>query len=106
MSKCAALIKIGWLKNVFEGDGPCGVINKLEEIQDFGCLMEMGRAQEGPAGQKELDKLEAFLEKYYDGSLTMKDIRELDVDLSIGKIICYGTAETEAEIEALKAGER
>ena len=102
MSKCAALIEIGWVKKCFESDDPCGIIRKVEDIQDFGCLLRMGRMEEGKKGQKELSKLEAFLDKYYDGTLTMEDIRKLNVHLSIGDIVCHGVAETEEGIAALK----
>lgn len=102
MSKCAALIEIGWIKKCFEADAPCGIIRKVEDIQDFGCLLRMGRMEEGKKGQKELSKLEEFLEKYYDGTLTMEDIRKLNVHLSIGDIVCHGVAETEEGIAALK----
>ena len=103
MSKCAALIEIGWIKKCFEADDPCGIIRKVEDIQDFGCLLRMGRMEEGKKGQKELSKLEAFLDKYYDGTLTLKDIEKLNVHLSIGDIVCHGIAETEEEIAGLKA---
>ena len=105
MSKYAAAIEIGWLRTCFEADDPCGIIRKVEQIQDFGCLMEMGRMSEGRRGQEELDKLEAFLDKYYKGSLTMDDIKNLNVHLSIANLICHGIAETEEEVEALKAQE-
>lgn len=103
MSKCAALIEIGWIKKCFEAEDPCGIIRKVEDIQDFGCLLRMGRMEEGKKGQKELSKLEAFLDKYYDGTLTMEDIEKLNVHLSIGDIACHGVAETEEGIAALKA---
>ena len=102
MSKCAALIEIGWVKKCFEADDPCGIIQKVEDIQDFGCLLRMGRMEEGKKGQKELSKLEAFLDKYYDGTLTMEDIKKLNVHLSIGDIACHGVAENEEQIALLK----
>ena len=102
-NKYAALIQIGYFKNCFEADSPTGIIRKAESIQDFDCIVRMGRMAEGKKGQKELDKLEAFLIKYHDGDLTMEDIQNLDVNLSIGSITCYAIAETDADIERLKA---
>lgn len=102
MSKCAALIEIGWVKKTFEGDDPCGIIKKVEDIQDFDCLLMMGSMYETGKGKKELAKLRDFLAKYHDESLTMEDIKNLDIKLSAGQIICLGIAETEDEIEALK----
>lgn len=95
MSKCAALIQIGWLKKWFEADDPCGIIKQVEEIQDFSCLLRMGRSEEGKKGQEQLNELEKFLDKYYDGSLTMEDIKKLNIRLSIGNIFCYEIMEAE-----------
>ncbi len=103
MSQYAARIRIGWIDQVFEGDDPCDIIRKVEEVQDFSCMLGMGRMEEDKKGQKELDKLEAFLNKYYDEKLTMKDIQKLNVHLSVGDIVCHGIAESEEEVEALKA---
>lgn len=99
----AAKIELGWVNKCFEGESPTEIIRKLEKYQDFGCLLNMGRAQEGKKGQKELDKLESFLNKYYDGTLSMNDIKELSVHLSIADIVCHGVAKGEDEIAALKA---
>lgn len=35
-----------------------------------------------------LDRLESFLDKYYSGDLTVDDLRNLNVDLSLGPIRC------------------
>ena len=102
MGKCAAIIEIGWIKKCFEANDPCGIIREVEDVQDFGCLLRMGMMHEGKAGQKELAKLSAFLEKYYNETLTIDDIKNLDVHLSIGDIVCHGIAETEEAIADLK----
>jgi len=101
MSKYAARIEIGWFNDVFEGDEPWGIIAGVEGVQDFGCLMGMGRSRENAKGQKELDKLEKFLQKYYSRELTMEDIKGLNIKLSIGNIICHGVAEGDEEIAKL-----
>ena len=103
MSTYAAIIELGWVKKCFEADGPCEIIKKVEDVQDFNCLLQMGRIEEDKKGQKELEKLEAFLYKYHKGTLTMNDIKNLKIHLSIADIICHGIAETEEEIEVLKA---
>ena len=102
MSKYSALIELGWIKKWFEGNDPCEILRQVEEYQDFDCLLRMGRMEETKKGQKELSILEAFLDKYYDGTLTMEDIKKLNVHLSIGDIACHGIAETEEGIAALK----
>lgn len=53
----------------------------------------MGRMQESEEYQGELDKLEAFLDKYHDESLTIEDIKGLDIHLSLGNIICHEVTE-------------
>lgn len=88
MSKYAAKIQIGWIDEWFEGDSPIDIIKKAEEVQDFNCLLDMGRSMEGKKGQKELDKLCAFLDKYHNGILTMDDIKNLSINLSVGRINC------------------
>lgn len=105
MSKCAAIIEIGWIKKCFEADDPCGIIQKVEDVQDFECLLRMGSIEENKEGQKELDKLEAFLDKYHEGTLTMEDIQRLDIRLSIANITCHGIARTTEEVVVLKAKE-
>ena len=102
MSCCAAKIRIGWITGCYEADDPCGIIAEAENDQSFDCLLQMGRMEGTRKDQKELDKLRAFLEKYWDGTLTMEDIRGLNIHLSVGSIVCLGIAETENEVEALK----
>ena len=97
-----AKIQIGWITDCFVGDSPSAIIRSVERVQDFDCLLRMGRMEEGEKGQKELTKLEAFLEKYQDETLTMEDISDLDIKLSIGTIKCLGIAEDEEEIAKLK----
>lgn len=97
-----AKIQIGWMTECIEGDSPYAIIRGVERVQDFDCLLRMGRMEEGKKGQQELTKLEAFLEKYQDGTLTMEDISNLDIKLSIGTIKCFGIAENEEEIAKLK----
>ena len=89
MSKIAARIQIGWMTNWYKGSNPCEVMKKVEDDQDFECLLGMGEEYETTDGKNELLKLRSFLEKYYQGSLTVDDIKALDVHLSIGDIICH-----------------
>ena len=105
MSKCAAIIELGWVNKCFEADDPCGIIQEVEKFQDFECVIRMGRMEEGKKGQKELDKLEAFLDKYHEGTLTMEDIQHLNIRLSIADITCHGIAKSDEEVQALKAKE-
>lgn len=90
-----ANITLGWAVRDFEGDDACEIMDAASDFQDFNCLLRMGRQNESKKGQKELDKLEAFLQKYYDGSLTIEDLRSLDIRLSIGEIVCNSITENE-----------
>lgn len=63
----------------------------------------MGRSEEDEEGQKELDILEEFFEKYNDESLTLEDIRNLNIHLRIADIVCLGVANSKEEISELKA---
>ena len=98
----AAILQIGHTQGLYKGKTPTGIIKDAERGQDFGCLLMMGRLQEDEAGQKELDKLEAFLKKYSQRKLTLDDIRELDIKLSIGTLKCHGAVEGDEAIAALK----
>ena len=89
----AAKIEIGWVNDWFKGTTPSEIIKEVERCQDFGCLLRMGRNNEDDEGQKELDKLEEFLEKYYSDELSMGDIKNLKICLSIGNIICHEVSE-------------
>ncbi len=101
----AAFVMNSWLgvqKYIFEGESPEEIMSCFGQVQDLGCLVRMGRSEENAAGQKQLDKLEEFLEKYYEGSLTIEDIRALDITISLGGFRCLGVAEGEEEIAALR----
>jgi len=97
----AAKIECEWIK-VFEGKTPLEIIKKAYKYQDFDCLLEQGREFEDEEGQKELDKLEVFINKYHSKQLTMEDIKNLDIKLGIGDIRCVGIAEGDEEINKLK----
>lgn len=88
-----ANIEMGPFTAKYKGDDPNEIIREIEFEQDFDCLLRMGRMQESEEYQGELDKLEAFLDKYHDESLTIEDIKGLDIHLSLGNIICHGVTE-------------
>ena len=93
MSKYIVELQVGMDRVKAEADDLCDIIRKVEENQDFGCVLRMGRAMEDEEGQKELDKLEAFLAKYHDDELTAEDVKELNIKLSCGNINCLEFAE-------------
>ena len=85
----AAKIEIGWFDEWYTGSSACEIISKVEAMQDFNCLMYQGRWVGTAADQPELDKLEDFLNDYYDGSLKISDLEKLHICLSIGDFICH-----------------
>ena len=98
----AAIFEIGMDIVLCEGDTAMELYEAACERQDFHCVLNMGAMYEKAAGKKELKKLIAFLEKADDGTLTVDDIKALDVHLSIGNIRCRAFAEGEEEITTLK----
>ncbi len=105
MKKYAAKIEMGWIKAVFEGDSAREIMDEVARYQDLFCLVGMAQANERGAGLKEVEKLEALVNGYYGGTLTMEDLKGLNIHLSVGDFICHGIAEGEEEIAKLKASE-
>ena len=86
----AAKIELGWVNEWFKGETPSDIIEEVEKTQDFDCLIRMGRRYETTKkGQKEIDKLEEFIEKYRSGELTIDDIKKLKIHLESGDIVCH-----------------
>ena len=102
----AALFEIkSWLgleTHVFEGNTAVDILRELESIQNLDCLLEMGRIQEGEKGQRQLDKLEALLEKYCSKELTLSDLDGFELSLSVGDFRCVAVAEDEDAVLQLK----
>ena len=94
---------MGCQQYIFEGNTASDLLSKFERVQDLGCLVQMGRSHENKNGQKELDKLEAILDKYYDGSLTPEELLTLDVSISLGAIKCVCIEEGATAADTLKA---
>lgn len=94
---------LGHQKYIFKGTCASTILSQFERVQDLSCLVRMGRGSEGKKGQKQLDRLEELLKKHYSGDLTMQDLLDFDVMLSIGAMKCTGIAETDEEIEKLIA---
>ena len=94
---------MGEKKHIVKGKDVAGLIDDFEEVQSLGCLVRMGRGQEGPEGQKQLNKLEDILDKRDNGTITVEELLELDIDLSVGKIKCSVVIEGDDAIEQLKA---
>lgn len=81
-----AEMEIGFLHETFEGETPEKLFEAMERVQDFECLLEAGRNFE--ENKKELDKIEYLLDRFYCDELSFDDIKNLDINLSIGNIKC------------------
>ena len=90
-------------QHIVRGSSAAELLYEFEEIQHLGCLVRMGRSEEGAEGQKMLDKLEEILNKRDNGDLTNEDLLTLDIKISLGTIKCVEIAEGDNAAEQLKA---
>ena len=95
MAKYSAIFHIGWMTVNAEGDTPVDLVREIENAQDLQCLVQMAGMMGTKKDKKEIGKLVAFLEKYGGRTLTIDDIRNLDVDLSAGSLKCESLTENE-----------
>ncbi len=72
----------------YEGETPEMIIYQLYDMQDLDCLVRMG-----PMFGEDVSELEAFMDKFHNGNLTFEDIRNLNIELSIGTIKCISIEE-------------
>ena len=87
----------------YKGEDANDLITQFNEDQNLTCLPEMGRSMGTKKDKIVLKKLDAFLTKYYEGKLTMGDLKDFSVNLSIGYIGVRAIAETDEEVEQLEA---
>lgn len=103
----AALFEMSsWMgldQHIVCGSSAADLLYEFEEVQSLSCLVRMGRSEEGPEGQKMLDKLEEILRKRSNGDLTNEDLLTLDIEISLGTIKCVEIAEGADADEQLKA---
>ena len=88
---------------IITGSSAAALLDGFEDIQSLECLVRMGRSHENAKGQKELDKLEAILNKRYNGELSSVDLLGLDIKLSLGTIKCVEILVGEDAADRLKA---
>lgn len=94
---------MGTHQHIVRGDNASELLTEFEEIQSLSCLVRMGRGQEDTKGQKQLDKLEAILEKKYNGDLTISDLKKMNIKISIGAFRCVTVLEGESAEEVIKS---
>ncbi len=67
----------------YEGDSATEIVMQMYDFQDFDCLVRMG-----PMYGDDVSELEKFIDKFHSGKLTFKDLKNLNISLSIGTIKC------------------
>lgn len=93
MSKYSAVFQIGWMTVNAEGESLEDLIRDIEKEQDLQCLVQMAGMMGTKKDKKEIGKLIDFLEKYNSHELTVDDVRNLDIDLSVGGLKCESLSE-------------
>ncbi len=88
MSKYSAVFQIGWMTVNAEGDTLEDLIREVENAQDLQCLAQMASMMGTKKDKQEIRKLIDFLEKYSSDELTVEDVRNLDINLSVGGLKC------------------
>lgn len=81
----------------FAGKDASDILFQLQCVQDLGCLVEMGSKMEDENGKKGLARIQNILDKDREGSLTIQDLKDLDVSLSIGSVKCVCVEERQLE---------
>ena len=93
MSKYIAVFQIGWMTVNAEGETPEELIQAVERVQDLQCLVQMAGMMGTKKDKKEISKLIDFLEKYHSDELTIDDVRNLNIALSVGGLKCKSLKE-------------
>ncbi len=93
MSHYSAVFHIGWMTVNAEGDSMSDLIREVEKAQDLQCLAQMAGMMGTKKDKQEIRKLIDFLEKNNSNELTVDDVRNLDVKLSVGSLKCESLTE-------------
>ncbi len=93
MGKYRAGFTVGWMSINAEGDSPADLVREIENAQDLQCLVQMAGMMGTKKDKKEIGKLVEFLNKYSEDTLTIDDIRNLNIQLSIGELKCESLTE-------------
>ena len=72
----------------YEGGSAGEIVRQMYRFQDFDCLVRMG-----PQFGDDVSELEAFLDKFHSGKLTFEDLKNMNIELSVGTIRCIGAEE-------------
>lgn len=97
----AARFKVGCLELTVASNTLCGLVDELWESQDLSCLSRQARLMGSDGDRLAAERLDRFLDRYHCGSLRCRDIRELDLGFSIGRLACLKLVTSREEATAL-----
>ncbi len=95
MGKYKASFSVGWMHIDAEEDSLWDLVSAIEREQDLQCLAMMAGQMGTKKDKQEIRKLLEFLSKRSNDELTVEDIRNLDINLSVGRIKCDELIELE-----------
>lgn len=95
MGKYKGKFTVGWLNIETEEDSMDGLIRAIEKEQDFTCLIQQVSMMGTKKDKQEIQKLITFLEKRNNDELTVEDVRNLNIRLSVGSVKCDELIEQE-----------
>ena len=95
MAKYKAKFTVGWMKIEAEEDSIWDLVSAIEREQDLMCLAQQVSMMGTKKDKQQISKILEFLEKRSNDELTVDDIRNLDIPLSIGRIKCEELIEQE-----------
>lgn len=93
---------IGTEHYLLEGEDCNSIVQQLLRENDLYCIARMGRSMGTKADQRQLNKIDRFLDKYDSGKLTWDDLLKFKFDISTGSLRCLGIKSELEEIEKLK----
>jgi len=93
---------MGHEEHFFEGETASDLLDQFERYQDLECLSRMASSMGTKKDAREIKKLESLLEKRYAGDLSIDDLRNFNLDISIGKLNVSEVAATPDEIEKIR----
>ena len=95
-------IELGFYSDlIIKGESAYDVFCELQDYQDLGCLVGMGRLYE-PENEKQFDALEEFMDKACSDDFTIDDFKMLDISLGIGNIKVLAIAHNDEELAKLE----
>jgi len=93
---------MGHEEHFFVGENASELLDQFERYQDLACLSGMANSMGTKKDAKEIKKLDELLEKRYSGDLSIDDLRNFNLDISVGKLSVSEVATTPDEIDKIR----